>query len=247
MKGLARVIAVAGNFAATEKLILKSDSFQLKVVARAPQGHCYELSVLLRWISENALISTVVGGLVVTLVGYVCKKAAGDREEMRHLKAALDNAIRELGHRDQTVIDRLLGTIDRMADSLRPSVRQSVSALGETATKMTISDAGMRHSVSLGEAEKSAILAESPVEVGKEDAYTVKFTEMDMDTGSCKLEIEGQDDKRISGKVTDPEFILASNAYVSAMARKEFIRVLAKPTLKDGDIDRLFISNLASD
>ncbi len=87
-------------------------------------------------------------------------------------------------------------------------------------------------------------MSEAPVEVGKEEVYQVKFTEMDMENGSCKVELAEHGQKRIPGKITDPEFILANNAYVVAMARKEFIRVRAKPTFKEGEINRLFISNL---
>ena len=50
MKGLARIIGVAGNFAATEKLVLRSDAFLLKVLAQAPERHCFELSVVLKWV-----------------------------------------------------------------------------------------------------------------------------------------------------------------------------------------------------
>jgi hypothetical protein len=68
---------------------------------------------------------------------------------------------------------------------------------------------------------------------------------MDRENGSCKVELVEQEHGRIIGKITDLEFILANDPYVVAMARKEFIRVRAKPTFKEGEINRLFISNLA--
>lgn len=245
MKGLARIIGVSGNFAATGKLILRSDLYSVKVLAQAPERHCFELSVVLRWISENPLVSTTVGGFVVALVGYVCKKVVGDREEMKQLRGALDNAIRELGTRDQAVIDRLLGTIDRMADTLRPAVRQAVAPISETAAKITISDASRAERVSLGPADKEAALSTSPLEVGPEDTYRVRITEMDMETGACKLQFSEEDENRLSGKITDPAFILQNNVYVTAMADKAFLQVIGKPTLKNGEMERLFISNIA--
>ncbi len=131
-----------------------------------------------------------------------------------------------------------------MADVLRPAVRQAVAPISETAGQITISDSKLSSRVSLDGADKEAIMSEAPVEVGKEEVYQVKFTEMDMENGSCKVELAEHGQKRIPGKITDPEFILANNAYVAAMARKEFIRVRAKPTFKEGEINRLFISNL---
>jgi len=42
-------------------------------------------------------------------------------------------------------------------------------------------------SVTLGAAEKAAITAESATEVGDEQAYTVLITELDMESGNCKV------------------------------------------------------------
>ncbi len=247
MKGLARIVGVSGNFAATGKVVYHRDVFSLKVLASPPQAHCFEFMVWLRWINENPLITTVAGGLVVTLVAYVFKKAAGDREEMKQLRGALDEAIRELGNRDQGTIDRLLTTIDRMADSLRPAVKQTVSPIGETASSITVSDQTYRHSTSLGTAEKAAILSEPNVEVGKEDAYQLTITELDMETGSCKVALITEGENRTSAKITDPVFGIPKNVYVLAMAAQKVITVRAKPILKDGELDRLFISDLVSD
>jgi hypothetical protein len=244
--GLARIIGVAGNFAATEKVILQKNAFVIKAVISTPQSHCFEISVWLKWINENPLITTVVGGLVVTLAAYICKKAAGDREEMRHLRGALDIAIRELGHRDESVVDRLLATIDKMADSLRPSARQAVAPIGQTARTFTIKS---RDSAVAGgtfdAADKEAILSESPIEVGQEGVYAVRFTEMDVETGSCKVALDPITTERVSAKITDPDFLVANNKYVLALAAQATIKVTAKPTIRDGEMEKLFISNTA--
>ena len=79
---------------------------------------------------------------------------------MRHLKGALDLAIKELGTRDQAVVDRLLGTIDKMADALRPAARQAVAPIGETADTLTVGDVRHEREVIIGAAENDAILAE---------------------------------------------------------------------------------------
>lgn len=201
LRGFARIIGVAGNFAATEKIIQHRDAFVVRAVIFPPESHCFELSILLKWINENPLITAVVGGLVVTLTTYICKKAAGDKEEMRHLRSALDAAIRELGHRDDSVVDRLLRTIDKMADTLRPASRQAVAPIGQTSRTITIK--GHRSAAAGGifdAADKEAILSESPVEVGPESIYVVRFTEMDMDTGSCKVATDAATAERVSAK-----------------------------------------------
>lgn len=247
MKGLARIVGVSGNFAATGKVVYHRDAFSLKVLASPPESHCFEFLVWLKWINENPLITTIAGGMVVSLVAYICKKAAGDKEEMKQLRGALDEAIRELGHRDESVVNRLLTTIDRMADSLRPAVKQAVAPLGETASKLTISDQARSRGISLGSAEKAAILSDAPIEVGKEEAYLLRITELDMETGSCKVALATEEENRVSAKITDPVFSLPNNVYVLAMATQNYITVKAKPTLRDGELERLFISDMVTD
>ena len=122
MKGLSRIIGVAGNFAATGKVIYHKDAMALKVVAQQSEPRCYSFLAALHWIDQSPLITTVAGGLLVSLVAYIFKKASGDREEMKQLRGALDLAIHELGNKDRTTVEKLLGTIDKMADNLRPAV-----------------------------------------------------------------------------------------------------------------------------
>jgi len=97
MRGLARIIGVAGNFAATTRVIQHRDAFELKALVSPPNAHCFEIAVWLKWINDNPLITTVSGGLVVSLVAYICKKASGDKEEMKQLRGALAAIIHQPG------------------------------------------------------------------------------------------------------------------------------------------------------
>lgn len=247
LKGLSRIIAVAGNFAATEKFVQHKDAWNVKVVVKPPEAHCFEVYAWVKWASENPLISTAVGGLTVVLVSYIFKRAAGQREEMRQLRGALDQAIKELGSRDQTVVDRLLGTVDRMADALRPSAKQAVAPLGTTARSLTISEGTTGKTVSIGEPEKDAMIAELPSEIGKEKTLTVLLSELDMETGACRWASPGDPENRTIGKITDPILSLPNNPYALALAAKMPIRVRAKAATRDGEITHLYISDIATD
>jgi hypothetical protein len=243
LKGLARIIGVTSNFAATNKYVQHKDALAVRVVARPPESHCFEVWAWVQWAGQNSLIATIIGGLTVTLIAYVFKRAAGQREEMRHLKGALDLAIKELGTRDQAVVDRLLGTIDKMADALKPAARQAIAPLGETADTLTVDDVRHERAVVIGAAEKAAILAEEGVEVGDQRTYHVIITELDMESGSCRVYLTNEPDAPYQGKITDPAFSAPNNRYVMAMAGKTAIDVKAKPTLKEGTIKQLFISD----
>lgn len=244
LKGLSRIIGVAANFAVTDKYVQHKDALSVRVITRAPEAKCFEIVAWVKWATEQPLISGTLATLLATLITYIVTKAANNREEMRHLRGALEAAIKELGHRDQPVVDRLLTTIDKMADALKPAVKQAVSPVGETASTMTIGDGSGLRMAFVGPAEKASIMADDPIEVGAEQSYHVLITELDMETGGCKIAFLDDPEPRFSGKITDPAFSIPNNNYVLAMAGRKEIIVRAKATLKSGEIERLYISDI---
>ena len=94
------------------------------------------------------------------------------------------------------------------------------------------------------QADKASAAADG-VEVGAEGTYALMITELDMETGSCKVQTEDAPADRFSGRITDPGFTLPNNPYVMAMADRRYIKVRGKPTLRDGEIDKLYISDIA--
>lgn len=245
IKGLARIFAVAGNFAATQRYIQHKDAMAVRVVAAAPRPHCFEFLATIQWASQNPLIATTVGGLFVVLVSWIFKRAAGRREEMKNLRGALETAIKELGTKDQATVDRLLDTVDKMADALRPAAKQAVAPIGESVRTLTITGAKADRPLVVDEAEKAAIVSEVPLEVGEERTYHVLITELDMLSGNCHMSFADEPESKIAGRITDPAFASPNNKYALALAAKQVLAVRAKATLRDGEIDRLHISDTA--
>ncbi|TWA76880.1 hypothetical protein FBZ83_11721 [Azospirillum brasilense] len=245
LKGISRVVGVAANFAATDKFVQHKDALSVRVITRAPEAKCFEVMVWVKWAAEQPLISGTLATLLATLITYIIARAARQREEMRQLRGALETAIKELGHRDQPVVDRLLTTIDKMAEALKPAVKQAVAPVGETAGRLSIGDAAGRQVAVVGPAEKQAIMADEPIEVTDEQTYHVLITELDMETGGCKVALADEPEARYAGKITDPAFSIPNNPYALAMAARQPISVKGKATIKDGAIDRLFISDTA--
>lgn len=246
LKGMSRILTVTANFLATEKFVQHEDVMSIRVVAREPKAKCFQIEVEAIWkFLEHPLVSGVLGGLILGVIGYIFKRAANQREEMKHLQSALEVAIKQLGHRDQPVVDRLLTTIDRMADALRPAVKQAVAPVGVSAATMTVASAegGVWRGVIVGEAEKEAIVADNPPEIGVESTFHVRLTELDILNGACKVTFRDRPDVRYRGKITDPVIGQPNNPYVLALAEQVEIAVRAKPALRDGEIERLFISD----
>lgn len=244
IKGLSRIIGVAANFAATQKYVQHKDAMAVRVLATPPKAHCFEIAVALHWVSQNALASTVVGGLTVSLVSYIFSRLAKNKAEMKELRGALETAIKELGNRDQMVIDRLLDTVDKMADALKPSARQAVSPIGATVSSMSVSSrAPHAKSTVIGIAEKETISASDPAEIIDEKIYHITIHEMNKDNVSCKISLDDDPDARIASIITDPEVAAPNNVYAMAFAADTMIPVKAKAAIRDGIIEKLYISD----
>lgn len=217
---------------------------EVKVVARAPEAHCFSIDAWVKFATEQPYLSGTLATLTAGFIAYVIKSAIGQREEMRQLRGALDTAIRELSHRDQPVIDRLLSTIDSMAFALRPAVRQAVAPVGDTVGSLSIGDRQGRFMSKVGRSEKQAIMTDAEVSVDDERSYTLTISELDLDTGACKVRLEHDKLRRFSGKITDPLLKNPNNQYALAMAARQPVTVRAKATLKDGELSELFISDI---
>lgn len=244
LKGLGRIIGTVGTFAATDKLILHADARPLKVVVGPPEANCVTLVAAWEWASQNAIISGTCGTLAASLITAIFAHFRGRSEEMKHLRAVAEEAIRVAGHRDERVIDRMLGTIEKMAEKLAPAVRQAVEPVGTTARTMTIGDASGAQRVVIDKPMKDAICASGDLTLGDERQIIARFVEMNLENRTCKLRLadDAEADSRQTGEITDPEFLLADNAYVRAFAAKSDLEVRARPTLRDGEIERWYIS-----
>lgn len=243
LKGLGRILTVVGTFAVNQKLMERSSARPVRIVAGPPRDGCVTFQLAMTWLDQHQFIGATVSGMAVLLVGYVFKRAAGQKEEMKHLREALEVAIRELGHRDEPIIARLLDTVDRMADVLKPAARQAVAPVGRTAGTLTVGEGGSAgRQVVVDKAERDAIDAASPIEIGPEETIGFLFTEMNLDSRTCKVSTDLANPARYAADITDPEILTPHNAYADAFAAQRMLTVRAKPTLRDGAVERWYIS-----
>jgi len=89
LRGLGRIIGVVGNFAATQRMFNIAMRWRCEWSYSQPSQGSFEFLAFVQWAAANPLISTVVGGLILSLITYIFKRAAGQREEMRQLRGAL--------------------------------------------------------------------------------------------------------------------------------------------------------------
>ncbi|WP_166795888.1 hypothetical protein [Methylocella tundrae] len=78
--------------------------------------------------------------------------------------------------------------------------------------------------------------------VGESREYRVRLEGVFKTNGACRVRLLDLD-KIVVGKITDPSVGSAGNVYTRALNDGAELIVVAKPTMKDGNINRLFISD----
>ncbi|HEX3920464.1 MAG TPA: hypothetical protein VHW60_24245 [Caulobacteraceae bacterium] len=247
LDGLSRIISAAAHFALTQEIATRKDKQTVRVVARAPAEGCFVVHAIVQYAHAHPMFKeyalATVSALTATAITYIFTSAAGKKEEMRHLSTALESAIRELGSRDQPTIDRLLTTVERMAENLKPAVKRAIAPIGKSARTLTVGMDSVETKVVIDEADRAAIDSPAGLTVDDERPYVVEISELDMQTGACHAAIADEPERRYPARITDPAVSLPNNPYVLSMAAKTALAVRAKATYRDGEIERLFISN----
>jgi len=246
LQGIARIIAVLGNFTVTGRYTKQFQAQEVRVVAAEQHAECFELQVLLQWAREVGIFQGMAGPTLDALVTFALMKSSRASEQMKHLREALEAAIRELGHKDTAFIARMMDTVDKMVDALKPSVKQAVAPVGKTCETMMIGNG----TPIIDRAMKDAIMSAGDLEFLDEKEYQVLITELDLENYTCKVRmpddnVEGEDNTvpRYLAQITDPVLAKPDNAYVQAMSKRNYLIVRAKATIRDGEIERFYISN----
>lgn len=242
LKGIARISAVAGHFAATQKYSRRLTSHEVRVIAREPKANCFSLDVLWSFVQQHQILSGSFGVIVAVLIPYVLASAANKRAEMKILKESIDKLISELGSTNDHAVDRLAAIVEKMAIELKPSAKLAVAPIGGSCRTLSI-QSGFRTSV-FDEADKEQIIASEGDEITDLRPFSLLITELDLERGTCKVHIEGElEDKRVNAVITDPQLEVPNNLYSLSFAAGELIPVQAKAMLREGEMVKIFISD----
>ncbi|MDR5737164.1 hypothetical protein [Caballeronia sp. LZ016] len=159
---------------------------------------------------------------------------------MKYLSEALQQALRN----NQGTVDKLMDTINKMADALRPAARQALTPIDRSCKRIDLYASGEKFA-ELGAEQKRAFADADMVVADHSTVYSGLISEFDMATGACKVTLDGEL-ARISAQVTDPIFNRPNNPYVEAMAATRTLRFVAKAEQNaDGEPMKLYISDTA--
>lgn len=244
LQGFARILAVCAHFANTGKYNKQFDVLSVRVYA-APveEHHCYEVLTHIRDVAlSKELWSGFSGVLLTLLVQHVFNR--GKEEEMKHLSEALQKSLGQ----NASMTERLLATIEKMADALRPAAKQALQPVGNSCDSIGIYKAGEKKpALVIDQSTKDAFLGAPVGEILPTRQFIGVISEMDMESGNCRVALEGDDQSgRIAATITDPLGRVAQNPYVLAMAQIRPISFMAKAEVDaEGGIVKLYISDVA--
>lgn len=240
LAGFARILSTAGHFAITGEFVKKVPAQNARVYVAEAEPKCFNL-VYEVWelAKQQQVFQGFAGATLGALVTYIIARAANKREEVKHLAEALRIALSTNGQRDQALVDRMFQTIDKLADSLRPAVKQAVTPIGGSAGQITVAGSVF------DQADKDEITALAPSEVTNERGWSATITELDRENATGKVRLEGDDESRIPINITDPLFRVQDNPYMRAFTNGSTITLVAKAELSEGDVKRLYVSNVA--
>lgn len=130
--------------------------------------------------------------------------------------------------------------VQNLAFENRTALREIPEPIGKSVRQLRIGPA--KNGVIIDEPAAEALKARDSMSVGDAMSYRVRLEGVFKTNGACKVRILDQD-KVVSGKITDPAVAAPGNIYTTALNEGAELQVTAKPTLKGGSLHRLFISD----
>ncbi|HEX4113170.1 MAG TPA: hypothetical protein VH020_11595 [Stellaceae bacterium] len=247
LKGGARLLAVAGHLALTGEYVSKLPAMSVRVLASPPRGACYEIHALI--VASTPLLPYLTPAaqslLKKAIEGTVSFMLARLSNKPTEAATAMDLAMAAIASNHEVTlknIDLAKLAIEKAADNQRPAAQAFAIPVGTSVATALIGEPDSAFIVD--SAARAQIDQTEPVEIGDTQTYTVRLSELDVQTGSCKVAIHGDDtEARYDGLIADPVVKNPHSAYSAALDSQTWIKVMAKPHVREGQLRKLTISD----
>jgi hypothetical protein len=253
LQGASKILGSAGSLVVTGQYARRGPALSVRVLAGTAKAGTWDLPALLISANSHSIVPMLPGVMdqsqklatkaVTSIFNYVMTKLGGNKSHAEMSFALAEKALTEMGR----VSIAAMGAVERIAANQRPAARMFVAPVGESCSTVTVGeqDGG---AISVDTAMRAAIDAPASVEIGQTAAFAVLISELDLKNKSCKFSLRDDDDpeRRLVGEIVDPVILRADNPYSRALSAQTWLQVSAKPELKDGEIERLYITDTAS-
>ncbi|QDM23125.1 hypothetical protein FIU28_19735 [Tardiphaga sp. vice154] len=250
IQGASKLLGSAGSIVMTGQFAKKTKSMSVRVLAGQPEAHCWEIPAIITTVLVPAVApmfpiikeaATAAATKAVTaIVNYAISTVAGRTKEADMSRDIAIKFLEEMGHTSRTAIEAM----ERLATSQRPAIRMFVAPVGQSCSSARIGDPAFG-SVTIDASMREAIDAPEEVEITDAQDFEILISEFDFRNRSCKLSMRDHIDDRITGEITDPIAQVAKNPYSTALDNQRWLCVRGKAQLKAGELEKLYISDLA--
>jgi hypothetical protein len=195
----------------------------------------------------SPLIIHVAKNLTELIFDAIVKAGAGRKDEMRAALAIISS----MAENDHAIAKQLLNgnlqnqhwmqtRIEELTSEGRSALRDATEPVGKSVQTMRFGE--QAETLTIDEPVAVALRSRGEISAGHNTTYRVKFEGVFKTNGACRVRLLDYDIV-VPGRVTDPAVTLDENLYIRALADGTELIVMAKPTLKDGQITKLFISD----
>lgn len=130
--------------------------------------------------------------------------------------------------------------VEQLLNENRAPLRQVPEPVGRSVRQMIVGGTGQ--GTLIDEPSAEVLRSREEMQVGDTAKYEVEIEGVFKTNGACRVRLlDGG--RVVAGKITDPALDTPGNKYTAALNEGAVLRVTAKPTLKDGELHRLFISD----
>ena len=249
LEGASKLIGVAAHYVVTGQYVKKAPALAVRVLARETRSKCFEIVAVVTTITSQTtlpFLKELGSHTIEYIVNYILAKFGGRKSDMDRMLNLIEKALAENGLTARAALDSNVKIVEALAANQRPAARMFVTPVGTTCATARLG--GSDRSLAIDKAMRDAITAPDAVEISEERTFRVLISELDMQTGGCKVSIEDDEDpdRRCPCEVIDPLVKTANNPYVAAMKEQLWVTVQAKAQIKDGDLDKLYISDVTA-
>lgn len=241
--GSAAHVVVTGEYAKT--------ALAVRILAGIPKKGSWELPAVIMTGAPIVMpIFPVIADIgkkattkaVTSVFSYVITKVGSPKKsDVQTAMEVVEKALVEIGQTSRHAID----AVERIAANQRPAIKLFVSPIGETCDSIRVGET-IDGAISVDRTMRDMIEQPEPVQIAGTSAFEILLSELDLKNHSCKFALRSEDDPehRILGEITDPIISNPNNPYSEALSKQRWLSVLAKPQLKDGEVEKLFISDV---
>lgn len=251
LQGAAQILGSAANVVVTGEYA--KTALSVRVLAGIPKKGSWEIpAIIMTTVPVITPYFPVIADMgkkattkaVTSIFSYVVSKLGSPKKsDVQAAMEVVEKSLVESGQTTRHAID----AVERIALNQRPAARLFVAPIGDTCEFVRVGKP-IDGAVLVNREMRAQIEQPDPVQIGNATTYEILLSELDLKNRSCKfaLRSEADPDRRILGDITDPIIFNPNNPYSVALSQQRWLPVIAKAQLKDGEIEKLFISDIAA-